>query len=94
MAPKAPVAATVAATNRHEGATTKLDSLAHGLVDESHKASEVKHDPKAELSHYANLDTVKDQQVPTKPESAIATQTGTVTNPASTAHGAVGDGSF
>lgn len=101
MAPKAPASADVAAFNRHEPVVPstglpadKLHKLAQGTLDESVKASAAKHFPTEKLSSYTNLDTVVNQQTETTPVPAPVTQTGTVTNPQSTAHGAVGDGSF
>lgn len=59
-------------------------------LDMTHKASEVKHTPIGILSHFQDLDTVKDQMVPTKPITAIPGLPPVST----TAHGSVGDGTF
>lgn len=88
MPPVAPQAATVAAKNRKETAQTDFDQGNHGTLDETVKANTVKHNVLGVNSHYKNLDTVKDQQTPTKPIAALPGQSST------TAHGSVGDNTF
>lgn len=60
------IPAATAAKQRHDGPITQFDTVRKDKTKSEHvAASRAKHNPLAPPSSYKNLDTIKDQQLPT-----------------------------